>query len=121
LCACSDDAQPAWLIETERAVKFDWGNNAKGLLCTVVNSGNTLLPGAMSAAVDLPALLDAMADNSAITMRAGRCHRVNSAFEAVEGHRSTILSNSEGLIIFIAAMIAFSHFHIPLIVRFERC
>ena len=81
-----------------------------GLLCTVTNSGRTLLFRAVTAAIDLSALLETMADNSATTMSAGRRHRVNSAFEAVEGHRPAILSNSEGFIIFVAAMIAFSHF-----------
>jgi hypothetical protein len=67
----------------------------------------------MSAAIDLSALFDAVTDNSAITMSAGRRHCMNSAFEAIEGHGPAILSHSEGLVIVIAAMIAFSHFRIP--------
>jgi hypothetical protein len=57
----------------------------------------------MSAAIDFSALLDAMADDAAVTMSAGWCHRVNSAFEAVETHGAAILSNSESLIVFVAA------------------
>jgi hypothetical protein len=73
-------------------------------------SSSALLLGAMSAAIDFSALLDTMADDAAVTMSAGWRRRVNSAFEAVEGHGAAILSNSEGLIIFVAAMIALSHF-----------
>src|SRR5947209_17116172 len=66
-------------------------------LCPVANRGCTLLLRAVRAAIDVAALLDAMADNPAATMNARRCHRVNCAFEAVEGHRPAILSNSERL------------------------
>jgi hypothetical protein len=41
--------------------------------------------GAMSAAVHLAIGLDAMADDSAVAMRAARGQLVNGTFEAVEG------------------------------------
>lgn len=84
------------------------------VLCAVTNSGRTLLLRAMSAAIDFAGLLDAVADDSATTMSAGWCHRVNSAFEAVKGHCPAILSNSESLIILVATMITSRHFRNPL-------
>jgi hypothetical protein len=70
------------------------------LLCTV------------SAAINFSALLDAMSHNSAITMGAGWRHCMNRAFKAVEGHRS-ILHDLERLVVFIAAIVAFSHIRSP--------
>ncbi|HJU12255.1 MAG TPA: hypothetical protein VJ728_15330 [Candidatus Binataceae bacterium] len=70
--------------------------------------------GAVGATEYLAALLHPMTDNTAVAMSASRSHCVNSTFEAVESHRPAILRNLEGLIVFVAAKIAFSHFRIPL-------
>jgi hypothetical protein len=78
-------------------------------LRAVTNLSSAFLFGTIGATKDLSALLDAMTDDSATAMRAGRRHRVNSAFEAVESHSPAVLHNPESSIILITAMITFSH------------
>src|SRR5436190_8988107 len=68
-----------------------------------------LVPGAMSAAIDLAAGFDAVADNGAIAMGAARRHRVDRAFEAVEIHRAAGAGDLERLVVIVAADIAFGH------------
>ena len=63
----------------------------------------------MGAAVDLPLRFDAMADNSAIAVRAVRGHRMDRTLEAVKGHGLATLGDRESLVIGIAADIARCH------------
>lgn len=49
-----------------------------------------MLPGAMCAAVHVAALLQAMSDDTAAAMGAGRCQRVNGTLEAVERVRPAL-------------------------------
>lgn len=58
--------------------------------------------GAMSAAIHLASGLDPVADDLAAAMGARGGHRLDRAFEAVEGHRTTGASDLEGLVVIVA-------------------
>jgi hypothetical protein len=83
-------------------------------LRAVTNFGRAFLFSAIGAAINPSVLLNAVTDNSAIAMRAGRRHHVNSTFKAVESPSLAILYNPESFIILVTAMIAFSHCRFPL-------
>src|SRR5947208_4632954 len=59
--------------------------------------------GAMSAAKDVADRLDPMPDDLAAAMRARGRHRLDRAFEAVEGHRAATAGDLEGLVVIVAA------------------
>jgi hypothetical protein len=63
----------------------------------------------MGAAIDFGALLDAVAHNSAIAMRADRRHSVNGTFEAIEGLRPALLRDLERLVVIVAACVTLRH------------
>src|SRR5438874_9232942 len=64
---------------------------------------------AMSAAINLAAGLDAVPDDRTVAMGTARRHRVDRAFEAVEGHRAPRLRDPERLVVIIAADVARGH------------
>src|SRR5436853_6367155 len=64
---------------------------------------------AMSAAKDVAGRLDPMPDDLATAMRARGRHRLDRAFEAVEGHRAATAGDLEGLVVIVAADIALGH------------
>src|SRR2546423_7784878 len=68
-----------------------------------------LVLGAMGAAKHPAGGLDAVADDLAAAMGAGGRHRLDRAFEAVEGHRAAGIGDLEGLVVIIAADIACRH------------
>src|ERR1700704_2966996 len=80
----------------------------RGLLRGAVADAALML-GAMGAAIHLAAGLDAMADDLAAAMGASGRHRVDRAFEAVEGHRTAGIRHLECLIVIVAADIACRH------------
>ena len=57
----------------------------------------------MSAAIDSAAILDTMADDRTLAMRAPGRHRVDRTFEAVECHRLTSLRDAKGLVVVVTA------------------
>src|SRR5436853_7939924 len=63
----------------------------------------TLVLGAMSAAKDVAGRLDPVPDDLAAAMRARGRHRLDRAFEAVEGHRAATAGDLEGLVVIVAA------------------
>ena len=63
----------------------------------------------MHAAEDFPALLNAVTNNPAVTMRADRCQRVDRALEAIEGVVLASDNHLKGLVIFIFTNFACSH------------
>jgi hypothetical protein len=65
--------------------------------------------GAICAAIDFAIMLGTVTNNSAAAMGARGCHRVDRTFEAVEGQRPTGLCDLEGLIVVVAAHVAFRH------------
>jgi hypothetical protein len=54
-------------------------------LASVLQSMSAGLLGAMHAAINLAAGLNAVTDDFAVTMRAGWCQHVNGAFKAIKG------------------------------------
>jgi hypothetical protein len=63
----------------------------------------------MGAAIDPILGLDAVPDDSASAMCASRCHTLDRALEAVEGHASIALNNQDGLVVLVPADIALGH------------
>ena len=61
----------------------------------------------MRAAKDLPAPLDAMAEDLAPAMRAHRRDGVNRAFKGIKGVSSPGDGDPKGLVVFVAANFAF--------------
>ena len=70
---------------------------------------NSRFFGAVSAAIDRPAGLYAMAQDSAVAMRAARREFVNCAFKAVERMILSAENNIKGFVIVVAAGFALSH------------
>src|SRR5256885_14921129 len=68
-----------------------------------------LVLGAMSAAKDVAGRLDPVPDDLAAAMRARGRHRLDRAFEAVEGHRAAGALDLERLVVIVAADIASGH------------
>src|SRR5690606_37264729 len=67
------------------------------------------LRGAMSAAIDIVTLFDAMADDSAAAMGAFRCQHLNRAFETVEDVSLSRHADFETLVIVVATLCAAGH------------
>jgi hypothetical protein len=59
----------------------------------VPQARHAFLLGAMHAAEDLAVMLDAVSDDAAAAMRAGRRERLNRTFERVEDHGSAIVTS----------------------------
>ncbi|CDX62560.1 hypothetical protein MPL1032_60110 [Mesorhizobium plurifarium] len=71
------------------------------------------LPGAVRAAIDDIALLDAMSHDPHPAMRAGRRKLLDRALEAVERVGLPAQAHQECLVIVVAALVALSHGHSP--------
>jgi putative intracellular protease/amidase len=63
----------------------------------------------MGTTVNLAFRLHPVADHPALAMGAARGHRLNRAFEAVEGHGPVALGDTERLVIVVTADFALSH------------
>jgi len=61
----------------------------------------------MGAAIELAVGLHAVADDAAAAVPAHRCEFLNGAFETVEGIGSAAGYNFEGLVVLVAALLAF--------------
>ncbi|MBA2241629.1 MAG: hypothetical protein H0W04_01885 [Chthoniobacterales bacterium] len=63
----------------------------------------------MDATEDLPFLFDAVADNPAAAMGAGRSQRVNRALKAIEDMGSALQPHLEAFIVIVSAEFALGH------------
>ena len=63
----------------------------------------------MDTTEDFPVRLDAVADDTAITVRANRRQRVNCALEAIEGVALSAHDDFKRLVIIVLADFAFRH------------
>jgi hypothetical protein len=75
----------------------------------IVNSDDARLLRAVGAAIKGALRFDAMADNSALAVRAGRCERMNCALEAIENVRLSGVNDFEGLVVIVPADLALGH------------
>src|SRR5262249_49502382 len=75
----------------------------------VGHSLDACLPGAVGAAVEGAALLNAVAEHLAAAVSTGRGQGMDGALEAVERLSATILSDCEGLVIVVAAHFTLRH------------
>jgi hypothetical protein len=74
------------------------------------------MTGAMRTTIELPIRLDAVTDDAATAVAAGRRQHVNGALETVERVRAAIVrSNLERLVVGIAAEFAGSHGQYPVV------
>ena len=79
----------------------------------IADCGHAGVLSTMCAAVHRTACLDSMADDLAMAMPAGRCQRVNRAFEAVECARPTVHRDVERLVVIVSADITGRHRRSP--------
>src|SRR5699024_6473931 len=70
---------------------------------------NPGLARAVSAAEDIAAAFHPVPKNRAAAMRTPGCHRVGCALKAIEGAAFLPTSDCEGLVVFVAAGIAYRH------------
>ena len=82
-------------------------------LRSIAKGRRAFLSRAHRAAIDFAALFDAMPNDSALAVRAGRGHCLNRAFEAVEGHRAAVASDLKCLVVFVSTDIACRHDQVP--------
>src|SRR5690348_9911341 len=75
----------------------------------IPNAVRIVLPRAVGAAVDRLAGLDAMADDPAATVGAGRRQQLDRALEAVEHVRLAVEGHLERLVILVSAHLAAGH------------
>jgi hypothetical protein len=64
---------------------------------------------AVATAIELVLRLEAVPDDPAAAVRAPGRHGLDRAFEAVEGFRRAVADDLEGLVVVIAAKIAYGH------------
>ena len=69
----------------------------------VANSFDAGLLGAVGAAINRAAVLDAVSNHGTLALRAPGGHGVDCALEAAERHRIVNLRDTEGLVVIIAA------------------
>ncbi len=75
----------------------------------IANACRAVLFRAIGAAINPATFLDAVTDDSALTMSAGRRHRVDRAFETVEGVGPPLVHDLESLVVFVAAYLTLRH------------
>src|SRR5262245_34044974 len=75
----------------------------------IADALDALMLGAMGTAINLTSGLDAVTDHTAVAVRTTRCHGVNGAFDAVEGHGPAALRDAESFVVVSTANITSRH------------